>query len=188
MSAQPESGTVPEMRPAARRLCAECPQAQANLERDHPDDWYSREAVAGLWRGVRNGSPVSCHVTESDRDVYRMTDEHATAGYVVPSGKAQRRECSGVAVALRRELIRLKEAGSVEAYRRRWPAGLSREALTVAAARFAGKRGPALRAPSVDEAAVVDVPSWGLSAQEYLTERELGALESVLNRLTGGRS
>lgn len=161
------------MAPAARRMCAECPQARANQGRDHPDGWYGREQVAGLWRSVREGSPVSCHITEADRNVYRVTDEHAAAGFVVPPEQAQRRECSGVAVALRRELSRLVDAGSFEEYRRRWPAGLTREALTLAAARAAGERGPELRAPAVDEAAVVDVPADDVPAAVYLTDREL---------------
>ncbi|SDY97575.1 hypothetical protein SAMN05661080_05177 [Modestobacter sp. DSM 44400] len=167
-------------------MCAECPQAQANQGREHPDDWYSRGAVAGLWRAVRHGDPVSCHVTEADRNVYRVTEEQAAAGFVVPPEQAQRRECSGVAVALRRELTRLDDAGSFEEYSRRWPAGLTRDALAIAAARVRGAHRPELRATDVEETAVVDIPTWGLSPREYLTDRELNGLGDVLGRLLGG--
>ncbi len=93
-----------EMRAAARRMCAECPQAQANQGRDHPDDWYSREAVAGLWRGVRSGSRVSCHVTEADRAV-RASREPAW-------GRLLRGAPSGAARHGRGIMIKLVQTGS----------------------------------------------------------------------------
>lgn len=83
--------------PACPKPCAACPWRLANQGADHPHRFYTPGNLARLWRGLRNGSRMSCHPTDP-----RMAEFE---GYEQTAGQEKTAECAGALVVQQREFM-----------------------------------------------------------------------------------
>jgi hypothetical protein len=136
------------VRPAALQCCGECPYKKENFGREHPERQYTAQGITSKWRGTsQDGGVFGCHMFDAELIAY--DDEIERLGYRAAADIGGRRECSGMAAMIGRELRiadRVKrEGGSFEDYRKERPLGLSHEALQLHMARLRGNIEPQLR-------------------------------------------
>lgn len=132
--------------PASGNPCQECPFRKSNSGREHPTNGYKDANFTKDWREIRDGSFFACHVFAPDLHPY--SDEAAAAGYVAPVETGSRPECAGAAIAMQREFDAAANYPSFDDYIRARPAGLTRRALGILAARKRGDMEPAFRLPA----------------------------------------
>lgn len=108
-----------------RGACPPCPWRTSNRGKEHPDGWFDPENLERLWKGIRDGEPMSCHLTDPNNVV---TEAAQAAGYRPAPAGAKTLECIGAIVAAQRELqiIETDYAGDWKAYHRDRPNGLTK--------------------------------------------------------------
>lgn len=143
------------MAPARPTPCAECPFLAANHGREHDKGIYSPEMFTRVWRdATHDGGSFGCH--KFDGDAYLFDDADAEKGFAKPVDVGHKIECAGMVALLDREMDRLEEAGSHEAYLEAHPAGLRRSAVEWMQARRRGEYEPVIRTPRVDPQDLVE--------------------------------
>lgn len=154
------------MRPAALKCCIECPFKKENFNTEHPSGQYTAKGITEKWRNVsQNGAVFGCHLFDAELLAY--DEEMQNAGFRAPANIGGRRECTGMAAMIGRELTIAAECESYDEYHAKRPLGLSREALTIHLSRYQGKHEPKLRlsehineADIADPTEIVDPDSW----------------------------
>ena len=121
--------------PSEAPPCVACPWRDANRGKRHPDGWYTQANLARLWRGLRNGEPMSCHPTDPNNEVSPAAQ---AAGYRPAPPGTQLLECRGAIILQQRELWHLQEThdGDLKAYRAANPRGLTRDGVRALVARM----------------------------------------------------
>lgn len=118
-----------DVAPALPRACAHCPWRKSNQGKPHPDGWYRLANLRRLWRGLRNGDPMTCHPT----DPYNPVPPGAQP---VPEGVVTH-ECTGATILQQREAAIFNQLAvsdptsktTIRDYRRLRPRGLSQAGL-----------------------------------------------------------
>lgn len=126
--------------PAAPRACAACPWRRSNQGKRHPDGWFSKKNLRRLWARLRRGESMTCHPTDPNNPV--------PPGFTPAPAGAKTAECTGALILQQREVMNFQAViaedpnrrDALREYRRRHPAGMSREGLAevVSRAVFAG--------------------------------------------------
>lgn len=126
----------PPLSPSDASPCAGCPWRTTNHGKRHPDGWYTRRNQDRLWAGLRNGSAMSCHPTDSGNEVSPAAQ---AKGYRPAPEGAQVLECRGGVILQQRELHLLGEVYGAEyaPYRQARPGGLTRAGVGALVMRLA---------------------------------------------------
>jgi hypothetical protein len=182
-----------EMNQAPVTPCPECPWRVSNRGRPVPEkfaEMYSRENRVEHWSSLRAaGGRMGCHLTTPDPQITPMVNdpEWIAMGYQAVPPHARPRECGGFVAAGLREMRRLAEAGSWEAYRKVRPQGLTREAAELWARRLRGEQVPGfppLRPVDVDDSEINDSATEDdMQPAELLSPVQLSALVSIAERI-----
>jgi hypothetical protein len=111
--------------------CRGCPWFAENHGKPHPDGWYTKRNLAGLWKGLRRGESMSCHPTDPTNPV---SDKAQAKGYRPAPDGAKVRRCAGAEILQQRELqivndLARTEAKALQAYRRLRPGGLTADGI-----------------------------------------------------------
>jgi len=118
-----------DVRPACPKPCSSCPWRVANQgSKPDPHKFYTPANLARLWRGLRNGTRMSCHPTDP-----RMAEFE---GYEALADREVIHECAGALTLQQRELMtfqtisdRSAKGQALKEYRRQRPNGLTRSGL-----------------------------------------------------------
>lgn len=144
-------------KPAATRMCGECPWRASNADRPHPDGDYDRDNSSRRWHSVAvEGDFFGCHLLDGDHQGLSVAEREA--GYKQPADIGARRECAGAVAMIQRELRIAQEHPNHATYIKARPVGLSARALRIISARLKGELEPVLRFnPEVDETDLIDL-------------------------------
>lgn len=126
-----------------RRPCATCPwrgkvrndPAFAKIETSADGEtikWYSLKNLRRLWRGLRDGTHMSCHATDENNP--------RPDGWKPIPKDTEMKVCIGAVILMQREVMRFQEAcesspkkQGLKIYRQQHPKGISRDGMTVLA-------------------------------------------------------
>lgn len=153
MRAQHELDNKP-MLPAAAQPCKECPWRKSNNKMPHPFNIYEGTEIQRLWRDISHqGRPSGCHLFDP---AHQFNEQSAELGFVKPVNVGQRRECSGSAALIQRELRIAANYPNYQAYAAARPAGLKLKAFKILAKRLQGQALHPLTDPQVDQSLMND--------------------------------
>lgn len=165
--------------------CAECPWRVSNLNRLSPatgtrEDYFTLDAVGSRWTAnIRSGARQTCHLSDPS---YAHGDDpqwHA-AGFAAVKPGSQPRQCAGAVAAATREVQRLKDAGSWDAYHLEYPHGLTLDSARMWLSRFRGNSTQPTR-PVTATDDIADAPAMGaLKAEHILTPDLVDRLSEIL--------
>lgn len=171
---------TPNLIPASKQPCIECPFREANGDIPAPQGWYDKENFERVWASVaRENKYFPCHMFDSPESTgYDSRSQEMGLRKPVDLGKPK--ECAGITAIIHKEVELAAEYPDWESYIEARPAGLQRDAYDKALRRIAGDGLP-MTAPANPQKAKVFDPAERVSTDSLAWKLGDAGVTSLLD-------